>query len=115
MAFDPTPLRAQFPALQQTFQDRPLIFFDNPGGTQVPETVIEATAQYYRERNANTGGAFVTSQRTDVTVEAARQAMADLLNAPSSENIVFGPNMTSLTFQLARSIGDTIQPGDEIV
>jgi cysteine desulfurase family protein (TIGR01976 family) len=114
-AFNPAPLRAQFPALLQVFNGKPAIFFDNPGGTQVSQGVIEAVSRYYREQNANVGGAFETSRRTDVIVSGARQAMADLLNAPCTENIIFGPNMTSLTFHLARSFGDTIKPGDEIV
>ena len=118
--FDPAPLRAQFPALAQTFTnahggDHPAIFFDNPGGTQVPTRVIDAVSDYYRSRNANVGGAFPTSQRTDETVAAARQAMADLLGAPDPYTIVFGASMTALTFHLARSFGDTIRPGDEIV
>jgi cysteine desulfurase family protein (TIGR01976 family) len=114
-AFDPTPLRAQFPALSQVFNGKTAVFFDNPGGTQVSQRVIEAVSRYYREQNANVGGPFETSRRTDIVVSSARQAMADLLNAPGPENIVFGPNMTSLTFHLARSFGDTIKPGDEIV
>lgn len=113
--FDPAPLRAQFPALNMAVNGRPAVFFDNPGGTQVPERVIDAVARYYRERNANAGGAFLTSRRTDETIAGARSAMADLLNAPDPSSIVFGPNMTSLTFHLARSIGDILRPGDEIV
>src|SRR5205085_1751051 len=85
------------------------------GGTQVPLRVIDAVSRYYSEQNANTGGAFETSRRTDEVIDSARNAMADLLNAPGPENIVFGPNMTTLTFHLARSIGHTIRPGDEIV
>ena len=94
---------------------RHAVFFDNPGGTQVPQPVIDAVADYYRTSNANSGGAFLTSKRTDEVVYGARQAMADLLNAPEPENIVYGPNMTSLTFQLARSIARTIRPGDEVI
>lgn len=113
--FDPTPLRAQFPALSLFLDGHPAVFFDNPGGTQVSNTVIEAVADYYRGSNANVGGAFATSRRTDVVVAGAREAMADLLNAPGPETIVFGPSMTALTFHLARSLAHTIQPGDEIV
>ena len=113
--FDPTPLRAQFPALMQPQGGVTPIFLDNPGGTQVPERVIEAVSRYYREQNANVGGAFLTSHRTDSVMAEGRQAMADLLGAPSPENIVFGANMTSLTFHLARSIARVIRPGDEIV
>ncbi len=114
-SFDPAPLRALFPALSQTWNGKAAVFFDNPGGTQVPQAVIEAVSEYYRNRNANVGGAFPTSQRTDETVWGARQAVADLLNAPDPACIVFGASMTALTFHLARSLGDTIRPGDEIV
>src|SRR5689334_3386985 len=108
----PSIARRQFPSLNRSFDGRPPVFFDNPGGTQVPEPVIEAVGRYYREANANTGGYFETSRRTDDVISGARQAMADLLNAPEPETIVFGPNMTTLTFHLARSIADTIRPGD---
>ena len=114
-AFDPEPLRAQFPALAQIVNDQPAVFFDNPGGTQVPERVIEATVKYYREANANVGGAFFTSKRTDAVLSNAREGMAALLNAPSAENLIFGANMTTLTFHLARSLGETLESGDEIV
>jgi cysteine desulfurase family protein (TIGR01976 family) len=108
-------LRAQFPGLSALHNGRPLTFFDGPGGTQVPLSVIHAVSDYYACRNANQGGAFATSRSTDETMQAARSAMADLLNAPSPDCIVFGPNMTTLTFQLARSFGDALKPGDEIV
>ena len=111
-AFDPALLRQRFPSLSHS---ESAIFFDNPGGTQVPQSVIDASAHYYRECNANIGGAFPTSQRTDVILKETRQAMADFLNAPSPECLVFGANMTTLTFHLARSIAETIRPGDEIV
>ena len=113
--FDPAPLRAQFPSLALTLDGHRAVFFDNPGGTQVPQAVIEAVAGYYRGSNANVGGAFATSRRTDAVVAGARAAMADLLNAPGPETIVFGPSMTALTFHLARSLAQTIKPGDEIV
>ena len=113
--FDPESLREQFPALRLEVNGEPAIFFDNPGGTQVPQRVIDAASGYYREQNANVGGAFLTSRRTTEVVTLAREAMADLLNATDPSNIVFGPNMTTLTFHLARSIGDTIRPGDKIV
>ncbi|HLJ57131.1 MAG TPA: aminotransferase class V-fold PLP-dependent enzyme, partial [Chthonomonadaceae bacterium] len=83
--------------------------------TQVCRQSIAATADYSANRCANGGGAFETSRRTDATAMAAREAVADLLNAPSPETIVFGANMTTLTFALARSFADTIRPGDEIV
>jgi cysteine desulfurase family protein (TIGR01976 family) len=108
-------LRAGFPALLQTAGGRPLIFFDGPGGTQVHGSVIEAMTHYLTEANSNAHGAFLYTRRTDETVVAARQALADLLNAPRAEEIVFGPNMTTLTFNLSRAIGRTLSPGDEIV
>ncbi len=108
-------LRAEFPALQETAAGRPLIFFDGPGGTQVHRSVIEAMRLYLTEANSNSHGSFLFSQRTDETIAAARCALADLLNAPRPEEIIFGPNMTTLTFNLSRAIGRTLQPGDEIV
>jgi cysteine desulfurase family protein (TIGR01976 family) len=108
-------LRAEFPALQQTAGGRPLIFFDGPGGTQVPSVVIEAMGRYLTEANSNFHGPFLFSRRTDETVAAARQALADLFNASRPEEIVFGPNMTTLTFNLSRAIGRVLAPGDEIV
>ena len=113
--FDPSPLRSRFPSLSLTLDSHLAVFFDNPGGTQVPETVISAVSNYYRIANANVGGAFETSRRTDAVVADARAAVAALLHAPGPETIVFGPSMTALTFHLARSLADTIRPGDEIV
>ena len=107
--------RRKFSSLAQMWDGKPAVFFDNPGGTQVPDSVIDAVSTYYREQNANIGGAFPTSWRTDDVVTRARQDMADLLNAEHPHEIVFGANMTTLTFHLARSLADTIQPGDEIV
>ena len=107
--------RGEFPALETTFEGRRQIFFDNPGGTQVPRSVPEAMSHYLLTSNANTHGAFTTSRRSDAVIQAAHEAMADLLNAAGPEEIVFGPNMTSLTFALSRSIGHDLQAGDEIV
>ncbi len=106
-------VRSQFPQLSPS--PTGTVFLDNPGGTQVPQSVIDAVAGYYKTANANVGGAFRTSQRTVKTLSTARAAVAALLNAPDPDNIIFGNNMTSLTFHVARSIGDTIRPGDEIV
>lgn len=108
-------LRAEFPALQQTSGGRPLIFFDGPGGTQVHGSVIRAMWRYLTEANSNFNGAFLFSRRTDATVTAARQAIADLFNASSPEEIIFGPNMTTLTFNLSRAIGRALYPDDEVV
>lgn len=112
---DLSAVRAEFPALAQTVAGRSAVFFDNPGGTQVHQSVIEAISDYYRYSNSNTGGAFITSQRSDEIISGAREAMADLLNAPSPSQITFGPNMTTATFNFARAFGRTIRPGDEIV
>ena len=108
-------LRTEFPALQEERHGRPFIFLDGPGGTQVHRSVIEAMNRYLVEANSNFHGEFLYSQRTDETAWSAREAMADLLNATRPEEIVFGPNMTTLTFNLSRAIGRTLSPGDEIV
>ncbi|HEX7736143.1 MAG TPA: cysteine desulfurase-like protein [Ktedonobacteraceae bacterium] len=107
--------RQYFPALSQTVNGRPAIYFDNPGGTQVARQVIDGIVAYLQTSNANTHGAFLTSQRTDEVIAAARQGMADFLHAANPAEIVFGPNMTTLTFAFSRAIGKTLQPGDEIV
>jgi cysteine desulfurase family protein (TIGR01976 family) len=114
-ALDLSSYRRYFPALAQNINGKQAIYFDNPGGTQVAQQVIDAMVSYLREANANTNGAFVTSQRTDQVIAAARSAMADFLHAASPSEIVFGPNMTTLTFAFSRAIGKTLQPGDEIV
>ncbi len=114
-ALDLSSYRRYFPALAQNINGKQAIYFDNPGGTQVAQQVIDAMVNYLREANANTNGAFVTSQRTDQVIVAARSAMADFLHAASPSEIVFGPNMTTLTFAFSRAIGKTLQPGDEIV
>ena len=88
---------------------------NGPGGTQVHGSVIEAMSRYLTEANSNAHGAFLFSRRTDETSVAAHAALADFLNAPRPEEIVFGANMTSLTFQISRSIGRTLSPGDEIL
>lgn len=114
-AFDVEALRRQFPALSVEHDGRPFVYFDGPGGTQVPETVIRAVTDYYRTANANHGGPFLTSERSDALVGEAHRAMADLLGASGPDEIKFGANMTTLTFHVSRSIGATLTPGDEIV
>ncbi len=107
--------RARFPALARTGEDgRPLVFADAPGGSQVPDTVIEAISGYLRRSNSNLHGEFVTSRETDAVVAEARRAGADMTGADPGE-IVFGPNATSLLFSLSRSFGRTLKPGDEIL
>ncbi len=107
-------VRAQFPSLQLTVNGQSAAFLDGPAGTQVPRQVMDAIQDYLLHANANTCGAFLTSQRTDAMLASARAAMADFLNCTSDE-ISFGPNMTTITFALARGIGRELQPGDEIV
>jgi cysteine desulfurase family protein (TIGR01976 family) len=113
--FDVAALRREFPSLAVEQDGRPLAYFDGPGGTQVPQRVIDAVVGYYASSNANDGGAFLTSERSDAVVRSARAAVADFLGAASPDEIKFGANMTSLTFHVSRSIGATLQPGDEIL
>jgi cysteine desulfurase family protein (TIGR01976 family) len=114
-AFDVDALRAQFPGLARQHDGRPAVFLDGPGGTQVPQRVIDAVGGYYREMNANAGGAFRTSELTDAMTAEAHAAVADFLGAASPDEIKFGANMTTLTLHIGRSIGATLQAGDEIV
>ena len=113
--FDVQAIRRRFPALAEPHGEQPLALFDGPGGTQVPETVIEAVSNYYRESNANSGGAFATSERSDAVAHEAHAAIADFFGAADPASIKFGANMTTLTFHVSRSIGATLSPGDEIV
>lgn len=115
MPLDVETVRAAFPALALKDRGLPRLYLDNPAGTQVPRTVVDAMADCLLEANANIGGMFETSRRADAVVADARAAMADFLNAPSAGEIVFGQNMTSLTLHLSRSIGRAFRPGDEIV
>lgn len=111
---DLTWVRSQFPALAQTVDGQPAVFFDGPGGTQVPQGVIDAIGNYLRLSNANTCGAYATSQRTNAMLADARAAMGDFLNC-APEEVVFGPNMTTLTYAISRAVGRELQAGDEIV
>ena len=113
-ALDLAYVRTQFPSLAQTINGNPAAFLDGPGGTQVPQRVIGAISRYLSHDNANTGGAYATSRHTDAMIAEARGAMADFLHCGSDE-VVFGPNMTSLTFAMSRAIGRELGPGDEIV
>jgi len=113
-ALDLTYVRSQFPSLAQTVNGHPAAFLDGPGGTQVPQRVIDAISDYLRHNNANTGGAYATSRRTDAMIAEARSAMADFLHCGADE-VAFGPNMTTLTFAMSRAIGRELKPGDEIV
>jgi cysteine desulfurase family protein (TIGR01976 family) len=110
MPLDLPLIRAQFPALS-----RDATFLDNPAGTQVARTVLDRMQDYLVGHNANHEGAFATSRESDALVEQARLAAADFLNAREPQEIVFGPNMTSLTFNLSRSLVRTFKPGEEII
>ena len=107
-------VRRQFPSLNQEVNGRPAAFFDAPGGTQVPQQVIDAISEYLAKWNANSGGAFLTSQRSDIIVEQAHEAMADFLNCAADE-VIFGANMTTLTLALSRAIGRDLKSGDELL
>ncbi|MGO8797009.1 MAG: cysteine desulfurase-like protein [Candidatus Sulfotelmatobacter sp.] len=107
-------IRAQVPALSQTVNGHPAVFLDGPGGTQVPQRVIDAIGEYLRRNNANTGGAYATSRNTDAMIGEARAAMADFFHCAADE-IVFGPNMTTLTYAMSRAIGRELGAGDEIL
>jgi cysteine desulfurase family protein (TIGR01976 family) len=110
--FDVAYCRQQFPGLLQ----RPTaVFLDGPAGTQVPQRVIDAMVHYLTHCNANHGGVFATSRESDQVLHNAHQAMADLLNAPSPDEIVFGNNTTSLAFHFTRSVAKTLRPGDEVL
>lgn len=110
MNFNTRLIRAQFPALQ-----RPAIFFDNPGGTQIARPSLERMVAYLRDSNANHAGRFATSRESDAIIDEAHQAAADFLNAMRLEEIVFGANMTTLTLHFSRTIARTWNPGDTIV
>jgi cysteine desulfurase family protein (TIGR01976 family) len=107
-------IRSRFPALTRRVGDHTVAHFDGPGGTQVPERVVAAITDYLFRHNANTHWAFATSRETDTILEDAREALADLLGGRSSE-IVFGQNMTSLTYHLSRTLGRRLASGDRIV
>ena len=108
-------MRRRFPGLERRAGDRQAVFFDGPAGSQVPRSVADAIADYLVRDNANHGGAFATSRATDAMVASARRACADLLHADDPEEIVFGANMTTLTFHLARQLARTWRPGESVV
>jgi cysteine desulfurase family protein (TIGR01976 family) len=108
-------IRAQFPGLARQVGGQPAVFLDGPAGSQVPQSVAEAVARYLTHTNANTHGAFVTSAETDEMITDAQAAAADFVGVDDPATVVFGPNMTSLTFQLSRSLARQWEPGDEIV
>lgn len=110
LLLEPERVRSHFPALQSG-----AIFFDNPGGTQVTQETLQRMRHYLRYTNANHGGAFRTSRESDAVVDEARSALADFVNARRPEEIVFGPNMTTLTLHVSRSIARTLDAGDELI
>jgi cysteine desulfurase family protein (TIGR01976 family) len=107
-------IRANFPALNRIHNGFPVAYFDGPGGTQVPRSVVEAMTDYLFNHNANSHWAYPTSQETDAIIAYSRQSLADFLNA-SADEIAFGQNMTSLTFHLARALGRDFTSDDEII
>lgn len=107
-------IRSQFPALTRTHNGHAVAYFDSPGGTQVPRSVVEAMNDYLFNHNANTHWGYPTSDETDRLIEGSREAFADFFNA-SPDEVVFGQNMTTLTFHLARALGRGFAEGDEIV
>jgi cysteine desulfurase family protein (TIGR01976 family) len=110
MSIDIDVIRQQFPSLS-----RPAIFFDNPGGTQIAKPVLDRMVAYLRDTNANHAGQFATSIASDAIIDEARQSVADFLNANRAEEIVFGANMTSITFHISRTLARTWHQGDSIV
>jgi cysteine desulfurase family protein (TIGR01976 family) len=115
MQFDLESVRSRFPALSISDNGVRRIYFDNPAGTQVPASVADAMSDCLLRANANLGGYFASSAAADQIVDSGRLAMADFLNAPSPDEIIFGQNMTTITLHVSRSIGHLFSPGDEIV
>ncbi len=108
-------LRKDFPSLGRKVNGNSIAYLDGPGGSQVPQQVIDAISNYYKNSNSNTHGNFITSEETDKIIEAARQSAADFLGAESSKCISFGANMTTLNFSLSKAIARSLQKGDEIL
>ena len=107
-------IRSQFPALERIHNGHPVAYFDGPGGTQVPRSVVGAMNDYLFNHNANTHWGYPTSDETDALIDDARRTFADFFNCSPGE-VAFGQNMTSLTFHLARALGRQFEAGDEIV
>ena len=113
--YDVAAIRARFPSLANTLPDgRPIAFLDGPAGTQVPQSVIDAYADFFLRANANNGGLFSTSRAQGEVEDAAHRAAEDLLNAPK-ESVKFGANMSTLNFQLSRSLARELTTGDEVI
>lgn len=114
-SIDPAGIRSHFPSLQRIHNKLPMVFLDGPGGTQVPETVINAIAEYYKTSNSNTHGEFTTTKETDDLIGKTRNALAVFLGAENSNCISIGQNMTTLNFSLAHGIARILKPGDEVL
>ncbi|MEQ8828000.1 MAG: aminotransferase class V-fold PLP-dependent enzyme, partial [Parvibaculum sp.] len=115
MTFDLKAVRNRFPSLDVKDNGQRRVYLDNPAGTQVPQSVADAIRETILFSNANLGGFFVTTRASGTVWEAAHQAMADFLGAGSPEEIIIGPNMTTLTYHLSRAIGRDWGSGDEVV
>ncbi len=113
--FDPSWSRPQFPALQRSIGGERAVFFDGPAGSQVPQRVLDAIGDYLVRMNANHDGLFATSRASDELLHEAHCAMADFVGADDPDCIVFGANMTSLTFAVSRAMAKTWKPGDEVL
>ncbi len=114
-AIDSEWVRAQFPSLQLEMDGTPVLYLDNPAGTQVPRQTIDGITGYLRSANANQHGPFLTSKRTDEVIASARENMAAFLGAASPNQVAFGPNMTTLTYAISRALARTFSPGDEVI
>jgi cysteine desulfurase family protein (TIGR01976 family) len=115
MAFPLDHCRRQFPALSREHRGRPIVYFDGPAGSQVPERVVAAVSDYLLTMNANHGGVFASSRASDELLYEAHRAVADLLGTDDPDTVIFGANMTTLTFALSRSLGSTWKAGDEVI
>src|ERR671919_2287598 len=110
----PAEIRARFPALARRHTGHPVAYFDGPGGTQVPQAVVDAMADYLLHHNANTHWRYPTSEETDALLASSRETLATFVNGRADE-IAFGQNMTSLTFHIARAFGRKWSKGDEVI
>jgi cysteine desulfurase family protein (TIGR01976 family) len=115
MSFDVHYCRRQFPALSRSHNGQPVIYFDGPAGSQTPQCVIDAVSGYLAGTNANQGGVFATSRESDELLAEAHRGVADFLGADDPDTVVFGANMTTLTFALSRALAKTWRPGDEVL
>lgn len=113
--WDISRIRAEFPALQRTFQQQPVVYLDGPAGSQVPSSVAAAVSHYLLSTNSNRGAASATAVESDAILEAAHQTFADFVGADNPASVYFGANMTSLTLACSRALAKDWGPGDEII